>query len=84
VRLLVCSIDKAQEIGLDWWRHERYLSSGGNRVGETVDHQVAELQARIAALEQRAGTPTVESTSSRPARRSPRRPRPDKGESDGG
>lgn len=29
IRLLVCSIDKAQEIGLDWWRHDRYFSSNG-------------------------------------------------------
>lgn len=26
VRLVVCSIDKAQEIGLDWWRRDPYLS----------------------------------------------------------
>jgi len=28
IRLLVCSIDKAEEIGLDWWRHDPYLSGG--------------------------------------------------------
>ena len=22
IRLLICSLDKAQEIGLDWWRYE--------------------------------------------------------------
>ena len=25
IRLLVCSLDKAQEIGLDWWRYDRDL-----------------------------------------------------------
>ncbi|MBI2205217.1 MAG: gas vesicle protein [Candidatus Rokubacteria bacterium] len=25
IRLIVCSIDKAQEIGLDWWRTENYF-----------------------------------------------------------
>ncbi len=25
IRLIVCSIDKAQEIGLDWWRSENYF-----------------------------------------------------------
>lgn len=25
IRLIVCSIDKAKEIGLDWWRTERYF-----------------------------------------------------------
>ena len=28
IRLLVCSLDKAQEIGLDWWRYDRDLSPG--------------------------------------------------------
>jgi hypothetical protein len=49
VRLLVCSIDKAQEIGLDWWRHDRFLSSGSN---SSVDALTA-LDARLAAIEKR-------------------------------
>ena len=28
IRLLICSIDKAEQIGLDWWRHDKNLSSG--------------------------------------------------------
>ena len=28
IRLLVCSIDKAEQIGLDWWKHDRHLSMG--------------------------------------------------------
>ncbi len=27
VRLLVCSIDKAEEIGLNWWRHDPRLTA---------------------------------------------------------
>ncbi|MFH1565097.1 MAG: gas vesicle protein [bacterium] len=27
IRLLVCSVDKAQEIGMDWWRHDTFLNS---------------------------------------------------------
>ena len=27
VRLLVCSIDKAEQIGLNWWRHDPRLTS---------------------------------------------------------
>ena len=30
IRLLVCSLDKAQEIGLDWWRYDRELSPAGS------------------------------------------------------
>ena len=46
VRLLVCSIDKAEQIGLNWWRYESRLS----RNGET--EEVKRLEARIAELEQ--------------------------------
>ena len=32
IRLIVCSIDKAQQIGLDWWRNDPYFSTqGGDR-----------------------------------------------------
>ena len=30
IRLLICSLDKAQEIGLDWWRYDRELSPGAD------------------------------------------------------
>jgi hypothetical protein len=45
VRLLVCSIDKAEQIGLNWWRYESRLARG-------ADGEVAKLQARVAELEQ--------------------------------
>ena len=34
IRLLVCSLDKAQEIGLDWWRYDRESVSGGAARGD--------------------------------------------------
>ena len=46
IRLLVCSIDKAEQIGLNWWRYDRSLT-GGARDGDAV----AKLEARIAQLE---------------------------------
>jgi len=45
VRLLVCSIDKAEQIGLNWWRNEQRL------VGADGD-EVKRLRARVAQLEQ--------------------------------
>jgi hypothetical protein len=54
IRLLVCSLDKAQEIGLDWWRYDRELSPGGRR--ETLaEHdalrtQIRQLEERVEAL----------------------------------
>lgn len=47
IRLLVCSIDKAEQIGLNWWRYDTALSRAPGVVGE-VD---SDLRARIAALE---------------------------------
>lgn len=44
IRLLVCSVDKAEEIGMDWWRTDPYLSSGASRV------PVQDLSARLDAL----------------------------------
>jgi hypothetical protein len=62
IRLLVCSLDKAQEIGLDWWRYDRDLSPGGQRRGQIGTE---ELQAQIQQLERK-----VEAlTGGKPARR---------------
>ena len=49
VRLLVCSIDKAEQIGLNWWRYESRLTRTD---GDTGD-EVKRLQARVAELEQK-------------------------------
>ena len=48
IRLLVCSIDKAQEIGLDWWRGDPELSSGVRNLAE----ENRELRERVRLLEQ--------------------------------
>jgi hypothetical protein len=54
IRLLVCSLDKAQEIGLDWWRYDRDLSPGAARATlaeqESLRAEVRELQERVNAL----------------------------------
>jgi hypothetical protein len=54
IRLVVCSIDKAQEIGLDWWRYDRELSPGGRREtlaeNEALRAQMRRLEERVAAL----------------------------------
>ena len=50
IRLLVCSIDKAQEIGLDWWRYDRDLSPGAEQSAvaenEELREQVEQLRAQ--------------------------------------
>ena len=50
IRLIVCSIDKAQEIGMDWWRTDPHFS--GAQLGKsTAENQ--ELRRHIRALERR-------------------------------
>ena len=54
IRLLVCSLDKAQEIGLDWWRYDRDLSPGTARqtaaVHDDLKAEIRRLQERVDAL----------------------------------
>jgi len=65
IRLLVCSIDKAEQIGLNWWRYDRNLVApatmasgaapattidGGSGVGEGPS-EIKRLETRIADLE---------------------------------
>ena len=73
IRLLVCSLDKAQEIGLDWWRYDRALTRGAAQQDGTraLREQVRALEARVEALAAAAGAPAA-------ARRKPssRRRRP--------
>jgi hypothetical protein len=78
VRLLVCSIDKAQEIGLDWWRHDRFLTSQPTE----RDAATLELQARVDALERQLTE--VSQPAPRPPRRSSRRPQTETGGNHGG
>ena len=54
VRLIVCSLDKAEQIGLDWWRYDRYLSPGKmeeNQRAEALTAQVKLLEQKLARLE---------------------------------
>src|SRR5438552_10717308 len=53
IRLIVCSIDKAQEIGLDWWKYDYHLAPGKQRLAvenEELRRQVDLLERRIGAL----------------------------------
>ena len=47
IRLLVCSIDKAEQIGLNWWRYDTNLTKRAERAEE----ENAELRGRLAELE---------------------------------
>lgn len=61
IRLIVCSLDKAREIGLDWWMYDRHLSPG-RAVAER-----ARLEERVAVLERQLGRSSPVTTSTVPA-----------------
>jgi hypothetical protein len=43
IRLLVVSVDKAAELGIDWWRHDPMLSA------DAADRELADENARLRA-----------------------------------
>ena len=51
IRLLVASVDKAEEMGLNWWRNDPMLS--GKQ--EDLEQENRELRERLEALEARNG-----------------------------
>lgn len=57
IRLLVCSVDKAEEIGLDWWKSDPYLSSSANRL--RVDEMSDRLDTLTGRLDQLEGRRTT-------------------------
>ncbi|MFE2378767.1 gas vesicle protein [Streptomyces sp. NPDC059398] len=68
LRLLVASVDKAKEMGIDWWEHDPSLSSRArpSQRTETVSasaapdplaQENARLKAELAELRQAAGLP---------------------------
>lgn len=56
VRLLVCSIDKAEQIGLNWWKHDATLS--GQDDVPRLQTENEELRQRVRQLESRLDTLT--------------------------
>jgi hypothetical protein len=53
IRLLVCSIDKAEQIGMNWWRTDPHFASNQidpNQV-ETLSQKLDQLNARLESLE---------------------------------
>jgi hypothetical protein len=55
LRLVICSIDKAEAIGINWWRSDRFYSAAAPPSLESGDAQLEALRARIEELEQKLG-----------------------------
>ncbi len=67
IRLIICSVDKAEQMGMDWWKSASYLSSGAKAEerapssveegasGRSTAEVLASLDERLARLEKRLG-----------------------------
>ena len=62
VRLLICSIDKAEQIGMNWWRHDPRLTSATGSptlpAGADLDARLDRIERQLAQLAERSGPAT--------------------------
>ena len=62
IRLLVASVDKAREMGIDWWEGDPSLSSMGRGDDEgdrkQLEQENRELRERLDRIERRLGAET--------------------------
>ncbi len=49
IRLLVCSVDKAMEMGINWWQEDTYLSTKARE--KELDEKQSDLSERLNQLE---------------------------------
>jgi hypothetical protein len=62
IRLLICSIDKAEQIGLDWWKYDHHLSPGKQALSaenEELRKQVRALERQLASAIRRRSAPAA-------------------------
>jgi len=62
IRLLICSIDKAEQIGLDWWKFDHHLSPGKQTLSaenEELRKQIRLLERKLASLTRHRSTPAL-------------------------
>jgi len=61
LRLVICSIDKAEAIGINWWRSDRFYSSDPKAVQaaeyDELRNRIADLERQLSARELPAGQP---------------------------
>ena len=63
IRLMICSIDKAEQIGLDWWKYDHHLSPGKHALSaenEELKKQIRMLERKLlTATRRRAAVPSA-------------------------
>lgn len=76
LRLLVASVDKAKEMGIDWWEHDPSLSSravppGRAPADTALGEENERLRAEIARLRETAGLPPADAGAGAPKEAEP-------------
>jgi hypothetical protein len=51
IRLVVCSVDKARELGINWWKNDPYLNAAPEQ--RQLEAQNEDLLKRIESLEKK-------------------------------
>ncbi|MEU9002202.1 gas vesicle protein [Streptomyces sp. NPDC048551] len=66
LRILIASVDKAKEMGIDWWEHDPSLSS--RHTGSPLEQENRRLRAELEQLraEHSPGSPTAEPAGDEP------------------
>src|ERR687895_517305 len=57
IRLLICSIDKAEQIGLDWWKYDHNLAPGRQQNQLAAENEALKKQVRELERQVNAGLP---------------------------
>jgi hypothetical protein len=53
IRLIICSLDKAEAIGMDWWKHDHHFSPGKQALAaenQALRQQVRLLERKLASF----------------------------------
>src|ERR1700737_4885473 len=56
IRLVICSVDKAEAIGINWWKSDRFYSNDQKAI-EAADYDA--LKSRVNELERQLAAPST-------------------------
>ncbi|MFF2545170.1 gas vesicle protein [Kitasatospora sp. NPDC058063] len=84
LRLLIASVDKAKEMGIDWWEHDPSLSSQARNSPSSLEEENRRLREQIETMRADAALPPAdrphETSQPRRSTRATTRPRSPRGD----